>query len=413
MPIRTGEITIGVLFVSVPPGHPVTTQQVELLESLAEMAGAALHRMSLHEETVRQLDQLQAMHRVDQAISAGTDLRMTLNVLLEHVATQLQVDAADVLLLNPHTLTLEHAAGRGFRTRAAETAPIRLGEGLAGRAALERRAVHADDPAQMQESPQLAALRAVEGFVAYYAVPLIAKGQVNGVLEVFHRTPLAAGPDWVGLLETLAGQAAIAIDNAQLFEGMQRSNVDLALAYDATIEGWSHALDLRDKETEGHTQRVTEMTMRLARAMGIADAELVHIRRGALLHDIGKMGVPDGILLKPGPLTEEEWVIMRQHPQLAYDLLSPIAYLRPALDIPYCHHEHWDGTGYPRGLKGEQIPLAARLFAVVDVWDALRSDRPYRQAWTEEKALEHIRSAAGTHFDPKVVEVFLDVVNEE
>ena len=194
-------------------------------------------------------------------------------------------------------------------------------------------------------------------------MPLIAKGQVVGVLEVFHRAPLTAGPDWLRLLEALAGQAAIAIENAQMFEGMQRSNLELALAYDATIEGWSHALDLRDKETEGHTQRVTEMTVRLARAMGIADAELAHVRRGALLHDIGKMGVPDSILLKPGPLTEEEWVLMRQHPLFAYDLLSPIAYLRPALDIPYCHHEHWDGTGYPRGLKGEEIPLTARLFA--------------------------------------------------
>jgi putative nucleotidyltransferase with HDIG domain len=213
-------------------------------------------------------------------------------------------------------------------------------------------------------------------------------------------------------LETLGGQAAIAIENAQLFDHLQRSNLDLALAYDATIEGWSHALDLRDKETEGHTQRVTEQTVRLARALGIPDAELVHVRRGALLHDIGKMGVPDGILLKPGPLTEEEWVTMRRHPQLAYDLLAPITYLRPALDIPLCHHERWDGTGYPRGLAGEQIPLAARLFAVVDVWDALRSDRPYRERWTEEKTLEHIRSSVGTHFDPKVVELFLDTMNK-
>ena len=148
-----------------------------------------------------------------------------------------------------------------------------------------------------------------------------------------------------------AGQAAIAIDNAQLFENLQHSNAELVLAYDTTIEGWSHALDLRDKETEGHTQRVTEMTLRLAKAMGIDEAELVHIRRGALLHDIGKMGVPDNILLKPGELTEEEWGSCTQHPQLAYDLLSPIAYLRPALDIPYCHHEKWDGTGYPRGLE--------------------------------------------------------------
>ena len=208
----------------------------------------------------------------------------------------------------------------------------------------------------------------------------------------------------------LGGQAAIAVDNAAVYEDLHQSNAELTLAYDKTIEGWSRALDLRDKETEGHAQRVTEITLRLAKAMGIGDAELVHIRRGALLHDIGKMGVPDDILLKPGKLTDEEWVLMRKHPQLAYDLLSPITYLRTALDIPYCHHEKWDGTGYPRGLKGEQIPLVARLFAVVDVWDALRSDRPYRPAWDEEKVREHILAGSGTHFDPKVVETFLNLL---
>jgi HD-GYP domain-containing protein (c-di-GMP phosphodiesterase class II) len=325
----------------------------------------------------------------------------------------LKVDAADVLLLDPRTMTLEHAAGRGFRTRGAESASIRLGESLAGRAALERRAVRADDPAHIQENPQVAALWADEGFAAYYGVPLIAKGQVKGVLEVFHRAPLAIGRSWVSFSETLADQAAIAIDNAQLFDHLQRSNVDLAQAYDATTEGWSRALDLRDRETEGHTLRVTEMTIRLAKAGGVGADELVHIHRGALLHDIGKLGVPDGILHKPGPLTEDEWKLMRQHPQFSFDMLAPIAFLKPALDIPYCHHEKWDGTGYPRGLKGEQIQPSARLFAVVDVWDALMSDRPYREAWPEERVLEHIRSLAGTHFDPEAVELFLKVMNED
>ena len=199
------------------------------------------------------------------------------------------------------------------------------------------------------------------------------------------------------------------IDQAQL----ERAHVDLTESYDKTIEGWSRALELRDKETEGHTQRVTEMTMRLAQAMRLSEAELIHIRRGALLHDIGKMGVPDSVLLKPGPLTDTEWKIMRQHPVYAYEMLSPIPYLQPALDIPYCHHEKWDGSGYPRGLKGEKIPLAARIFSVVDVWDALRSDRPYRAAWPEDKVLAHIQQDAGFHFDPQVTQVFLGMKNEE
>jgi putative nucleotidyltransferase with HDIG domain len=214
-------------------------------------------------------------------------------------------------------------------------------------------------------------------------------------------------------LETLAEPTAIAIDNAGLFSDLQHANVDLTLAYDATIEGWSRALDLRDRETEGHTRRVAELTVTLARAAGLSEAELVHVRRGALLHDIGKMGVPDGILLKPGKLTEEEWVLMRKHPKFAFDMLAPIAYLKPALDIPYCHHEKWDGTGYPRRLKGEQIPLAARLFALIDVYDALRSDRPYRTAWDEGTVLVHIQEGAGTHFDPNVIEVFLRMLADQ
>jgi PAS domain S-box-containing protein/putative nucleotidyltransferase with HDIG domain len=188
---------------------------------------------------------------------------------------------------------------------------------------------------------------------------------------------------------------------------IRRAHEELTLACDTSLEGWSRALELRDRDTEGHSQRVTQMTLRLARAMNLPEEQLVHIRRGALLHDIGKMGIPDRILLKPGPLTEEEWVIMRKHPEYAYEMLSPIAYLRPALDIPHHHHERWDGTGYPCGLGGENIPLAARIFAVVDVWDALCSDRPYSSGWSTVAVREHILSLAGTHLDPNVVKIFM------
>ncbi len=194
---------------------------------------------------------------------------------------------------------------------------------------------------------------------------------------------------------------------------LEEAHEKLLSAYDATIEGWSHAMDLRDKETEGHTLRVTELSEKLGKIMGIENEELVYMRRGSLLHDIGKLGVPDAILLKPDKLTDEEWVIMHQHPKYAYDMIQPIEYLRPALDIPYCHHEKWDGSGYPRGLKGNDIPLQARIFAIIDVWDALTSDRPYRPAWDRKKVLEYIKNQSGKHFDPHVVDQFIKMMELE
>jgi len=192
---------------------------------------------------------------------------------------------------------------------------------------------------------------------------------------------------------------------------IDEAHIQLLSAYDATIEGWSRAMDLRDKETEGHTQRVTALTEKLARLAGTGAVDLLNMRRGSLLHDIGKMGVPDSILHKPDKLTDEEWVVMRQHPQHAYDMIQPIEYLRPALDIPYCHHEKWDGSGYPRGLKSEEIPLSARIFAINDVWDAVTSDRPYRLAWDKQKALDYIREQNGRHFDPYVVGLFYKMID--
>jgi PAS domain S-box-containing protein len=355
----------------------------------------------------RQFEHLTAMSAIDRDIAASYDLVLTLSEILVHVTTELGLDAADIWVLDSTSKMLRFYAEHGFRTKAARKEQIPLDESYAGRAALERHLVHISNLRDEPEGDPLAARWKGEEFVCYYGVPLIFKGQVKGVLEAFHRTTLEPDAEWLDFLDALAGQTAIAIENSTLFESLRRSNIELALAYDATIEGWSRALDLRDKETEGHTQRVAGITVRLARAFGLSEEELVQARWGALLHDIGKLGVPDGILLKPGPLTNEEWVAMKKHPTFAYEMISPIGYLRLALDIPYCHHEEWDGTGYPRGLKGAQIPLIARIFAVVDMWDALRSDRPYRAAWKEEKVCEHIRSLSGTHFEPQVVDVFM------
>jgi PAS domain S-box-containing protein len=368
-----------------------------------------ISNIKLAEEKIqRNLEHLTALVEIDRAINFSFELNLSLTTLLTHVIVQSGVDAADVLLFNPASRKLEYVAGRGFHTNAIEHARQPLGEGYAGRAAQERTIVHIPDLAKEHDSFLRGILLAGEDFVGYYGVPLIAKGQVMGVLEVFQRTPLVRDEEWLDFLKALAAQAAIAIDNVTLFDNLQRSNAELAHAYDATIEGWARALELRDNETEGHTQRSADLTVRLARLFGLSEAELVQVRWGALLHDIGKMGIPDGILLKHDALTEAEWVVMRKHPVFAFEMLSPIRYLRLALDIPCAHHEKWDGTGYPLGLKGEQIPLAARIFAVVDVWDALRSDRHYHASWPVEKVREHLRSLAGTHFDPHVVNRCLD-----
>ena len=402
-----------------------TESELRLLVTFASSAAVAIENARLFSETQQRLNRLSALHSIDAAIGASVDTKVTLNIVLEHVITELKADAAAVLLFNPLTMMLEYAAGSGFRLHVIEGLRLRLGEGLAGQSVLQRRAIHIADLRQASEVEQLleplvsgsasAPLQYLEGenFVAYHAIPLIAKGQVQGVLEIFRRAPMPVDQEWINFFEMLAGQTALAIDNGRLFENLQHSNLELTLAYDATIQGWSQALELRDEETEGHTRRVTELTLRLIQAMDLEEVEKEHARRGALLHDIGKMAIPDSILLKDGPLNEHEWDVMRLHPQYAFNLLSPITYLAPALHIPYCHHEKWDGSGYPRGLKGEEIPEVARIFAIVDVYDALTSNRPYRLAWTREKAMEYIREQSGMHFDPKVVNAFMDLMAGE
>jgi len=384
------------------PDHK-PTRFIGIMQDITERKAAEI-QINQH------IKRLMALSEIDRAIMSSFDQRYTLGVILSQVISQLQVDAADVLLLNEETQILEYMVGQGFRTKLIESAQLSLGESHAGRAARERRMIRLADLRETTSAQSFSMFVSAEGFVSYIGMPLISKGQVKGVLEVYQRSLLQPYQEWLDFFHTLVGQAVIALENAALFGNLQATNEELYRAYDATIEGWSRAMDLRDRETEGHTQRVTRLTLELARAIEMDESQLAHIRRGALLHDIGKLGVPDHILFKPAPLTPEEMEIMQKHPEWAYEMLAPIAYLKPALAIPYCHHEKWDGTGYPLGLKGEQIPLEARIFAIVDVWDALRSDRPYRKAWPEEQVLDYIQEHSGTHFDPRVVELFFNVV---
>ncbi len=403
------EIT-GVLFVQSYRPDRFSQADAELLTLVGNTGAIALHTARLFTATQRQLQRLTALHAIDVAISSSLDLRITLNILLDQLTALLHLDAADILMLDSGAQTLEYAAGRGFRSPEMTHTRMKLGEGLAGQAALKNHIFTAAVLSPTETSDRRAPLLAAEGIQAYSAAPLVTKGQVKGVLEIFHRAPQEMDAEWQDFLETLAGQVAVAIDNAALVSQLQRTNLELTLAYDRTLEGWSLALSIRDKDTEDHTRRVTELTVQLARAMGLSDAELVQVRRGALLHDIGKLGIPDGILLKTGPLDEGEREVIQRHPIYAYEMLKSIDFLAPARDIPYCHHERWDGTGYPRGLKGEEIPLGARIFSVIDVWDSLCHDRPYRKAWPVEKAREYIQAHSGQYFDPHVVQVFLKMI---
>ncbi len=389
-------------------GRAFDEDDTQLMKGLADQAASAIKNASLYSKARQRLENLHALRAIDMAITGSLDLHVVMRVLLDQVISQLSVEAACVYLLDEYTMTLEFHSGRGIEPALFAGTRIRLGEEVAGKIALDQRPVCIKNisQARLWTRPQLPDL----GLTAYCGVPLIAKGRCHGVLEVFSAEDKSGDPEWVDLLETLAGQAAIAIETYNLFSELKRSNNNLVLAYDRTLEGWSRALDLRDEETEGHTQRVTEMAVHLAGELGLRSDVLLQIRRGGLLHDIGKLGVPDRVLLKEGPLDDREWELMKLHPVHAYNLLRPITYLREALEIPYCHHEHWDGSGYPRGLAGDEIPLSARIFAVIDVWDALTSDRPYRKAWPQERALEYIHNKSGTQFDPEVVEAFLKMV---
>jgi HD-GYP domain-containing protein (c-di-GMP phosphodiesterase class II) len=356
----------------------------------------------------RRMARLETLRRIDNTVTTGLDPAQGLQTVVREVTSALEVDAASVLLTDAGAGCLVCSAAEGIDAEPREVRDTGADGDPAERAARERETVHIPDLDRCPED-RAALERRFSGrrFRFYCAVPLVSKGQVEGVLEILHGQQCKTSEEWFRFLDTLAGQTAIVIHHASVLLDLQRTNRELLLAYDRTIEGWSRAMEIRDRETEGHTQRVARATVRLARSLGIGPEQEVHIRRGALLHDIGKLGVPDRILLKPGPLTEDERAAIEHHPVLAYKLLAPIEYLRPALDIPYCHHEAWDGTGYPRGISGTDIPPCARIFAVVDVWDALRSDRPYRPAWSEDDARNHIRSERGGQFDPNIVDAFL------
>ena len=391
-----------------------------MVEALARVVTGALRRHLAERETLRLNRALRTTSECNQTLVRATDER---DLVKEICRTVVEIggyrlawigfvgpDSPDEIRPVAHH---GHEAGylRAYSRSFAEAPPAALRVRAilrAGRPVIVRDVASDDLYAPWREEA------IARGYRSAIFFPLTIDGEWRGVLAIYDDEPNGFDADEVALLSELAGDVSYGLHTLRLREAHRRtrevilrSSADLTMAYDSTLEGWSRALELRERETAGHSQRVVDLTVRIARALGLPEDEVVHIRRGALLHDIGKMGVPDSILLKPGPLDEEEWRVMRRHPEYSRQLLADIAYLERAIEIPYCHHERWDGGGYPNGLLGEEIPLAARIFAVVDVWDALTCDRPYRRAWSEDRAAAYLVENAGKHFDPAVVETFL------
>jgi len=385
-------------------------EDILIATQFANRAAIAISNAQLYEKTISQLKKLELLRKIDSTITSSVDLEEALMFILRQITEGLNVDAASVMLYDSETQKLGMEIAVGFRSEIRSDVKINLGQGYSGKVAMQRESLFIPEINHSGDGFKYPVNLSDEGIISYYGLPLIAKGKLKGVLQIFHRSKLDPDEDWFDFARTLSGQAAIAVDNLSLFGELGTANQELISAYDATIEGWAHALEIRDQETEGHSRRVVELTLEVARVFDFDKEALVHIRRGVLLHDIGKMGIPDRILHKPGPLDGDEWDVMHRHPDFAFQMLKDIVYLEPALDIPHYHHERWDGSGYPDGLRDEEIPLVARIFAVVDAWDALSSDRPYRDAWPREKTIAYLKEQAGKQFDPEVVSIFLEIV---
>jgi putative nucleotidyltransferase with HDIG domain len=351
----------------------------------------------------RMLQKMERLMEINITLSSTLELAQVLHLIIDKAVEMLECEAGSILLCNKEENCLIFSASTSADSKTLSQIQIPLTDSLAG--TIFSKNVHLVVNNVDQDIRHNASVAAQIQFHtrSLLGVPMRIQDRVTGVLEALNKKEGEFTEEDVKILTAIASQAAVAIENAQLVEALQES-------YESTLEGWAAALDLRDKETEGHSQRVTLLAVQLAQGMGMSKEDVSYLRQGALLHDIGKMGVPDRILHKNGPLTGEEQSIMRQHPVNAYKMLYPIAHLRPALDIPYCHHEKWDGTGYPRGLKGEEIPLPARIFTLVDVWDALRSNRPYRNAWPVKKTIAYLQQEAGTSFDPNIVKRFVEII---
>ena len=412
VPIMIDKQVICIIQLVCDPSWQSSTEDLSLLTMAANTLAICLNKAYLYQQSQIHVKTLSSFQRIQHNILENLSLPTTLDMLVDEIVRELSVDAVDILYFHPGLKSLRPIAQQGFRQKVFQNISIEIGEGLAGKAAKTKSIIHVRDLINSEEQINRSLEFSTEKFVTYFGVPLLVKGRMVGVLEIFNRSVMDPEDDWIDLLKLVAGLAGTAIDLQNLTNDLERSRKEIAVAFDGVIKGWASALELRGIEPKGHAERIVELTEDLARNMGLDGPELEDIRRGVLLHDIGKMGIPDEVLLKGSVLNEVERKKIGRHPVDAYELLKSVDALKSALDIPLYHHERWDGEGYPYQIEGEDIPLAARMFAIVDVWDAMLSDRPYRKAYSREEAIQHIKQQSGKHFDPVVVKAFLKLIED-
>jgi PAS domain S-box-containing protein len=388
---KSGELFYGEQIIT-----PIKNSKGEIVNFLSNMRDATI-RITYEKKLEERYERLSVLHSIEMITKSSTH-DITLDSVLNVITGKFGIENTSIYLFDK-SKKLKHAYGsvidNCFRDR------YNLYENFIENALLSKKVKI------FEISEKNFEFFHTSGYECMYIIPLISENFIKGALILMSKNYVDRSSEWSSFLEIFGTEITLSLENFELLKNLRKKNEELIEAYDETIEGWARALDLRDKETEGHTRRVTELTLKLAKRMGFSEKELINIKRGAMLHDIGKLGVPDNILLKPGKLNDEEWKIMKKHTIYAREMLYPIEYLRPAINIPYYHHERWDGKGYPEGLKEKKIPLEARIFAIIDVWDALTSDRPYRKALSKDEVREYIKGNSGSHFDPEVVKTFL------
>jgi len=390
---------------------PFSDYDTQLLELIADQVSAAIEVANLHRKTQLQVKRLESLHTIDLAITGVFNINVINRLILDEIRKCLGVDAVAILMLNRVTNMLEQTAEIGLKNNQEISTKLAITNTTAGQVFLNRSPCYIKD-VNLDADELISMILKKSGFASYFAVPLLIKGESQGVLEVFMSKPYYPDVDWLQFMESLATQIAIAYDSYRAFTNVQKMQRRLERSYDNTLESWSNSLAMLEPGYQENIQWVKDFSASLAEKLGLTPIEISNMERGVLLHDIGKVGVLNDILNKKGSLTAEEWTEVKKHPEIAQQLISNVDVLKDAVAIPYCHHENWDGSGYPRGLKGNAIPIEARIFAVVETFDALTSERPYRSPWKKEDAIAYLREQSGRKFDPQIVESFLDSLRD-